>query len=89
MGSVKKFFVRVNSDAAFRAQFLKDPAGTLQNFGVTLSAAAQADLVSCVPIVMKHLPDLVNIPTEYDALITEVQTSYPAGDTNDPDMLIL
>jgi len=89
VSSIKDFFVMVNKDPKFRAEFLEDPAGTLEGYGVDVSAATLAEIKQVMPIVKKHLPELAKIPVGYDGLLNEVGRNKRRGRTEDPSPLIL
>ncbi len=89
MSSIKDFFVMVNRDPKFRAEFLEDPAGTLEDCGVEVSAATLAEIREIIPIVKKHLPELANLPVGYNPLLDEVAHLKHRGHTEDPPPLIL
>ena len=81
--------MKVNKDPAFRSQFINNPAETLKTYGITLPDATMQELMSIVPVIKKHLPELANIPQGYEALLDEVGHGKQGGHTDDPTMLIL
>ena len=89
MSSIKDFFVMVNRDPKFRAEFLEDPAEALEAYGVEVSARTMAEIREVMPIVKKHLPELAKIPVGYDGLLDEVAHQKRGGRTEDPSPLIL
>lgn len=89
MGSIRDFFVMVNRDPKFRAEFLENPAKALEAYGVEVSARTLAEIKEVMPIVKKHLPELANIPVGYNGLLEEVAQEKRGGRTEDPSPLIL
>ena len=89
MGSVKEFFVKVNKDPSFRNQFLNSPAETLASWGINLPDDVKSELMTLVPVVKKHLPELASIPGGYGPLLDEVEKGGDQGMADDPSMLIL
>ena len=89
MGSVRSAFVKVNSDPNYRAELIRDPVGALKKEGITLTDNEQKDLMELVQIVRRHLPDLGELPSGYEALIDEVDGKHEARKTGDPGPLII
>jgi hypothetical protein len=89
VGSIKDFFVMVNRDPKFRAEFLENPAEALEAYGVEVSARTLEEIKEIMPIVKKHLPELANIPVGYNALLDEVAHEKRGGHTDDPSPLII
>ncbi|HMD78395.1 MAG TPA: hypothetical protein VKF39_00250 [Nitrososphaerales archaeon] len=81
-------FVKVNTDAAYRAKFLKDPVGVLGQEGITLSAKDQKQLLDLVESVKKNLPNLGRTPTGYDDLIDAIAEGK-LGSKRADEMLIV
>lgn len=85
---VRETFVKVNTDATFRANFIKDPVGSLQGEGYALSDADQKQLMEMMEKMRKHLPDLGHLPSGYKDLIDEVAGGDPPPG-GDMGMLII
>jgi hypothetical protein len=66
-------FVKVNTDAAYRAKFLKDPIEVLASEGITLSAKDQKELLEVIDAFRGSLPSLGELPRGYEATISAVQ----------------
>jgi hypothetical protein len=89
VSSIRDFFVKVNQDPKFRAQFLDSPTEVIKQYGIEVSKETEAELEEIMPIVRKHLPDLAKIPMGYTALLDEVARKKRHGHTKDPVPLII
>jgi hypothetical protein len=85
----RNVFVKVNSDAAYRAKFLKDPVGVLKSEGITLSATDQRELLAVIDDLKRALPNLGALPRGYEALIQEVGEGHHDGGRDEPPMLMV
>ena len=72
MMGARRFFVKVNSDAAYRAKFIKDPIRVLRSEGIVLNARNQKELIELIATVKEGLPDLAKLPTGDEDLIVAV-----------------
>ena len=81
--------MKVNKDPSFRTQFLNSPAETLASWGINLPDDVKSELMTLVPVVKKHLPELASIPGGYGPLLDEVEKGGNQGMSDDHSMLIL
>jgi hypothetical protein len=77
---LRNCFVKVNTNAAYRAKFLKDPITVLKSEGVKLSAKDQKELVSVVRKLSKSLPSLGELPKGYEMVILQAAGQPPPGE---------
>jgi hypothetical protein len=88
VGSVRSVFVKVNSDPEYRAEYLRDPVGTLRKEGIKLTTNDEKQLMELTQILKKHLPELGELPRGYDALLDEVEGKHSPRKSGDPGPLI-
>jgi len=69
----RNFLVKVNTNAAYRARFIKDPIKLLASEGITLSAEDQTELLEVIDAFRGSLPNLGTLPKGYGAVISAVQ----------------
>jgi hypothetical protein len=84
----RNVFVKVNSDAAYRAKFIKDPIGVLSKEGITLKAKDQKQLLEVIDKIRKNIPNLGELPLGYERVVAAVAMRGP-DNKEDPTPLIL
>jgi hypothetical protein len=85
----RNVFVKINSNAAYRAKFIKDPIGVLAKEGVTLKAKDQKQLLAVIDKIRKNIPNLGELPMGYEAAITAVARNGPDTDEDPAPLLLL
>ena len=71
----RRFFVKVNTDYKLRQKFLHDPVGVLQESGLILDDEAKKEVVILRDILVEKVPDIAEIPSEYEELLEEIRRS--------------
>lgn len=72
-GALKKFFIKVNTDAQYRLEFLHKPIETFMEAGIVLESARAEEVKNIIKILLESLPGLADIPTGYGALLLNVK----------------
>ena len=83
----RNLFVKVNTDPAYRAKFLKDPIRVLRSNGITLSAKNQKELLEVIDEVTKSLPNLGEMPKGYQRVVSAVQKHHRLE--TEPSMMLV
>ena len=71
----RRFFVEVNTDYKLRQKFLKYPVRVLQEAGLILDDEAKKEVVILRDILVEKIPDIAEIPREYEELLEEIRKS--------------
>jgi len=66
----RSLLIKVNTDPAYRAKFIKDPIGMLRRNGITLGAKDQKELLALIDDVRRSLPSLGKVPKGYEVVIS-------------------
>jgi hypothetical protein len=89
--SLRRFFVRVNTDASFRKEFLENPVLILKREGVNLEPDAKEQLMQLQKDLFEMIPAITKIPTGYE-MILDSFTRKKELDTpleREPDVFII
>jgi hypothetical protein len=78
--ALRRFIIKVNTDAGFRDQFLEAPVEVLHEAGLTLSDEARAEVRILRDILVEKVPDIADIPSEYEELFEEINESLSRGE---------
>jgi len=73
--SLQQFFVKVNTDALLRSNFLENPIRELANAGLTLSPEAEKEVLILTKMLVQKVPDIAAIPGEYRPLLDDIAKS--------------
>lgn len=80
-----RFFVEVNTDYELRQKFLHDPVGVLQEAGLILDDETKEEVVILRDILVKKVPDIAGIPSEYEELLEEIRQSLSDKELSSTD----
>ncbi len=69
--SLRRFFVKVNSDAVVRVHFLANPVKVLAAEGLTLSTKAKKEVLILTELLLRKLPDMAALPKGYEVEVLE------------------
>jgi hypothetical protein len=71
----RRFFVEVNTDYKLRQKFLHEPVRVLQEAGLILGDEAKREVVILRDILVEKVPDIADLPREYEELLEEIRQS--------------
>jgi hypothetical protein len=78
--ALRRFLLKVNTDGEFRNQFLEDPITILRDAGLILSEEAIGEVRILRDILVNKVPDIADIPGEYEELFEEIRESLSSGE---------
>jgi 1,2-phenylacetyl-CoA epoxidase catalytic subunit len=78
--ALRRFIIKVNTNAEIRDSFLKTPVKVLREAGVTLSEEAMAEVNILRDILVEKVPDIAELPSEYEELFEEINDSLSSGE---------
>jgi hypothetical protein len=75
----RRFFVEVNKDPLLRMKFLENPVHVLKEAGLYLSPKVEEEVRILTEILIRKVPDIAQIPSEYRSLLDELEESLQSG----------
>lgn len=70
---MRRFLMRVNTDAKFRESFLEDPINVLKGMGFTLSLEAENEVKAAVGCMKNDVHDIARLPTGYNKFLKGIE----------------